>query len=224
VENQKKLANFIENPTNINAIDQSGLSALHYACETGNLEVVKDLIAKGANVNLPTIHVDSTTPIYLAAQHGHLEIVKELCDHGATVNIHTMDGKTVLRAALNMGKHETVYYLISKGADVNAKGTNKETALLDVTHYGNLKRETGVIQALLDAKANVNDQDISGKTPLMWVASRDVSWDVINLLLNAGADVEILDGQGRTAYYYAKDNPALRDSNKLNLLHQHSQK
>ena len=63
-----------------------GLSryALHIAAEEEHIEVIKELIAAGADVNIATSN--GNTPLHTASSRGYTEIVKELIAAGAVSN------------------------------------------------------------------------------------------------------------------------------------------
>lgn len=52
------------------------------ACKYGNLDLVRNLLRGGQNVNEQTQSLKNT-PLHIAAKHGHLLIVKYLIEHGA---------------------------------------------------------------------------------------------------------------------------------------------
>ena len=54
---------------NINAVDEIGMSPVHYASRKGYRDIVKLLIEKGADVNL--ISNESITPLHLAVTSGN---------------------------------------------------------------------------------------------------------------------------------------------------------
>ena len=58
--------------------------------------------------------------------------------------------------------------------------------------------DVNLAKKLLAAKANVNQQDDTGYTPLI-LATYDDNFEVANLLLNDGANTEVKDHSGRTA-------------------------
>ena len=60
-----------------------------------------------------------------------------------------------------------------------------------------------VVQALLEAGADVNRQDENGYTALMWTALRGDHAKVVAQLIRAGADLNIKDKNGRTALMHA---------------------
>jgi ankyrin repeat protein len=89
---------------------------LHEAARYENLEMVRELIANGADVNAKD-HCNST-PLHNAARYGYLEIVRELIANGADVNTKNNYGCTPLHYAAHNGFLETVRELISNGAYV----------------------------------------------------------------------------------------------------------
>ena len=94
------------------------------AARTGNLEKVKDLLAKGADVNaLEKVTGEGHTALFNAASAGHTEVVKLLIEKGAKVN--EAPGKiTALIMAAWAGYTDTVRVLLQAGADPNAKDEN----------------------------------------------------------------------------------------------------
>ena len=75
-----------------------GNSALHFAVLNGNIEMVKYLLAKGANVNAQNI--DGDTPLHLAAKQGNQSIIFGLLINGSDPAIENYNRETVLHIAL----------------------------------------------------------------------------------------------------------------------------
>ncbi len=67
----------------VNSCDSHNSTALEYAAEFGQLEMVMLLIENGADVS--NRNNDGDTPLYCAGDNGHMEIEKILRDAGAIV-------------------------------------------------------------------------------------------------------------------------------------------
>ena len=65
---------------------------LHFACESGKLEIVKLLIEHKADLTLKTENSYGYTAIHFAASSGNVELVKLLIAKGAEINEKTAKG------------------------------------------------------------------------------------------------------------------------------------
>ena len=110
--------------------------SIHEAANEGNIEVVKQHLAAGIDVNAKD--QDGYTPLHYAAQSilitgsedkQNKKIAELLIANGADVNARCPDGRTPLYGAVFLGQNEVVELLIAKGADVNAKYKDGKTAL-----------------------------------------------------------------------------------------------
>src|SRR5207253_5796359 len=68
------------------------------ACQGGHTEVVKELLAKGANVTAAA--TDGNLPIHLASQNGNREVIAALLKGGADANVKNNAGQTPLQLAV----------------------------------------------------------------------------------------------------------------------------
>lgn len=99
-----------------------GHTALHVAAKAGHASVVRQLVARGADVNAVT--TTGATALHFAAASGSAEAVKTLLDRGAEVNVREPQwGQTPLMFAAAAGRTEVVKLLTGRGADVRATGT-----------------------------------------------------------------------------------------------------
>lgn len=100
-------------------------------------------------------------------------------------------------------------------ADPNSPGLEGNTALMDMITEGNLP----VIQALLDCRANLDQRDSSGATPLHYAAMHG-KVDVIRFLLERGADPSAVNHAGFSPWMMVAEalnvsGEELRDSLEL---------
>ena len=96
------------------------------AASDGNVELVKQLVKNGANVNIQ--NREGATPLHMAASGGQVEIlpnagaiVEILLKAGADVNIQDTDGDTPLHYAAYKGHTEAVEALLNAGAYIHKK-------------------------------------------------------------------------------------------------------
>lgn len=107
---------------NVNAVNQSGESALMMAALRGNLAWCERLLARGARIDKP-----GWTALHYAATGPEPKIVKLLLDRGAVVDAESPDKTTPLMMAARYGPEESVTLLLAKGADpkrINARNMN----------------------------------------------------------------------------------------------------
>lgn len=171
----------------INTTHDDGHTALIYASQHRYTEIVKVLIAEGANLEAKTTAPKETvggTALIFAANKGHTEAIKALIAAGANVNAQNNNGWTALIYAAWRLDIVSIKALIEAGANVNLKTKDGVTALI----YAALRGHTEAVQALIDAGADVNAQaTFFGNrivTPLTAAGGNQV---IVGLLKAAGA-------------------------------------
>ena len=100
-------------PSKPSTAEVLGIS-IHDATRTGDIEVVKQHIAAGTDVNAKTA-LDKWTPLLLAAWYGHKEIADLFIANGADVNAKGADGRTPLDLAIKYKRTETADLLRKLG-------------------------------------------------------------------------------------------------------------
>jgi cytohesin len=130
------------------------------AAANGNIEVAKQAIADGADVNGGLEAGDlGDTPLHTAVDKGHKEIVELLIAEGADVDTKNVLEETILHIAASRGHKEILELLIANGMDVNAENEFGSTPL----HHAFNKE---IAELLIAGGADVNANKRSGKTPL----------------------------------------------------------
>ncbi len=93
----------------MNDSDRPILTPLMNASAMGNVEVVRELLRSGANVN--QIGPRRSTALMFATGAGHLDVVKELVENGADIELTEDGGWTALRFAEEDGEVEIANFL-----------------------------------------------------------------------------------------------------------------
>ena len=91
------------------------------AIRSGNVEIVRDLLLRGINVDAKDRY--GQTGLMLAADAGHREIVQILIGHRADLNVTAKFGLSALMLAVVAGHEEVVRVLARAGADLSIRGT-----------------------------------------------------------------------------------------------------
>jgi ankyrin repeat protein len=100
----------------------TGYTALSGAVARGDAEIVRVLLAHGANARHR--YGSGYSPLHEAAAGGKLEIMKLLLAHGADPNARTEDGQTPLSMAEAKGQIEAAALLHEHGALAKAEGSS----------------------------------------------------------------------------------------------------
>lgn len=176
------------------AIAQS-YNALSQAVADGDLNLVTELIAKGADVNEKEGNSSDVTPIFLAVGDGNLEIAETLLNFGAKVNVRDEERRTPLMNLDEDASAELVRLLVKHGAKVNLTDEEGNTALINSVEYA----KPEVLQELISNGARVNVQNKEGETALTMAAYED-NLEKVRILLLAGADVNLKNEDGESAW------------------------
>lgn len=131
--------------TPVDQID-GGVTALYVASESGNIELVRLLIGRGADVDL-TVRLQRT-PLYGAVAAGHDAVVKLLLDSGADPN-KLAKQQTPLHVAADKGCLQCTIDLVEAGAEVNAL---LETGVPPI-HYAKRNGHEDIVAYLLEQGA-----------------------------------------------------------------------
>ncbi len=115
----------IDNPNiDVEKVDAHDENAMMLAALNGDVDLVKQLIAKGAEVNKK-----GWAPLHYAAANGHDDIARLLIDNSAYIDAASPNGTTPLMMAARGNHVTTMKVLLDGGADAKLKNQIGMTAL-----------------------------------------------------------------------------------------------
>ncbi|XP_027256592.1 ankyrin repeat and KH domain-containing protein 1 isoform X9 [Cricetulus griseus] len=148
------------------------------ASQEGHLELVKYLLAAGANVHATTATGD--TALTYACENGHTDVADVLLQAGAHLEHESEGGRTPLMKAARAGHLCTVQFLISKGANVNRATTNNDHTVVSLACAGG---HLAVVELLLAHGADPTHRLKDGSTMLI-EAAKGGHTNVVSYLLD----------------------------------------
>ena len=183
----------LDSGADIDAVSDIG-TALCAAGRSGKEEVVRLLLARGANVDLGGVEDGSTrVPLVRACWRRSILIAQDLINHGADINVVDSKYGTALTMACCRGYEAIARLLLQKAADIEAVG---ETILCTALVAACSRGYESIVRLLLDSGADANKQaphEMETKlSPLHGAASKG-SVKVAQLLIDHGADVNTQD-------------------------------
>merc|ERR1712123_192405 len=204
----------------IDTANVDGLTALHQACIDDNLDMVEFLVANGADVNRGDN--EGWTPLHATASCGFLSIAKFLLEHGANVAAVNNDGEL----AIDISESDEMEDLLQKEIDVrqinceDARNREEQCMLDDARdwynsgnfgdrphaktgatalHVAAAKGYIKVINLLIQAGSEINQQDFDGWTPLH-AAAHWAQREACELLAENYVNMDIKNCVGQTPF------------------------
>jgi ankyrin repeat protein len=189
--NLAQLRRVTEGPL-IEAMDRNEMTPLMTALQMEDAEAVKDLLARGANVN----HASQTmgSPLLTALAVGNVEMAKLLIERHATVNYQTSGGDTPLLAAIRGGDRACLDLILASGADRYPAGARRNA----LTEAAASDHEIELVRYLIALKFDPNWIARDGVPPIVSATAYNAEL-CVQALLDAGADPDLADRAGRTA-------------------------
>lgn len=192
----------------------TGFTPLYDAVSNSFWDVAKFLIKKGADVNIQkeTDNCESVLQRAIMQDNPDLETIKMIIEK-ADVNYQNKNSWTALHYASRYNNTEILSLLIQAGANLNLEATYNDdeegfagiTTLYDAISQSNWE----IVNLLLDAKVDVN---IAQKTkdrfsPILRLSyNKEPNLDVLESLVNLGANINDVDKDGWSALHLAASN------------------
>ncbi|ALG86601.1 ankyrin [Gordonia phthalatica] len=185
-------------------VDPSLNGPLQQAAAANDAARVRELLARGAEIE--SRGHQGRTPLVTATKNRAVDAARVLIDAGADVNAKDDIQDSAYLYAGAEGYDAILRMTLDHGADLKSVNRYGGTALIPAAEHGFLS----TVQMLIKAGVDVNHVN----TPV-WTALHEAVvygdgsqkyQDVVTALLDAGADPNIRDGQGRTVLANARNN------------------
>lgn len=141
-----------------------------HACEYELISMIRNLLAKGVDVNATSGGFWNRTPVHVAVAKQRVEAVEILCQAKANVNVADSRGSLPIHTAASGLSKEIVIVLMGAGADVNAFDSDGFSPLMLAAERNSCQ----IVKALLDCDALKVDATSpkNSKTALMVAMER----------------------------------------------------
>ena len=184
----------------IHETDDDGLTVLHSAVLSGELELLQYLIENGSDVFSKT--KDGRNCLHIAAEKGHLNICRALLQsYNFDIDARDDDMFTVLLRATCNDDLGLLEYLIENGSDIFSKTTDGRSCLHLAAENGHLE----ICKALLQ-KYNF---DIHATDDSSWTVLHGAAWsgdlELLQYLIENGSDGFSKTKDGRSCLHIAAE-------------------
>lgn len=200
LENQSEMLKFL--------IDKkSEYSPAHLAAFRGDVEAIKDSLARGGDINAQD--PSGLTLLACAICSGQIRVVEFLLSSGADINLVDGSHFTALQWATARRRPKIVALLLEKNADVGIRDDHGYTAL----HWAAMKGSVEIVQMLLKKGSPVNAEsgvmNTQGGKDARWTplhnASDAAQPQVVEVLLANGANINARTSRGDTPLARARE-------------------
>jgi len=181
----------IKNGADVNKVNEHGDTALIKACYHNNPDYIELLISNRDLINKPNKLGD--TPILIASKYGSLDCMKILLQYGANINVSNKVGENPLTEVI-INNHIKCFELLIDYIPHNIY----ESILIFLCNEGCFQ----LIDIFINKKCIDINKNIGDFIPLILVSgiSNDEKYyKCVKVLINNGADVNIIDKNKNTA-------------------------
>jgi ankyrin repeat protein len=176
---------------------------LHAAAARGAVETMDTLLSEG--VAIDARDVTGATALLIATHGNHVDAARVLIEAGANVNAKDDIGDSPYLYAGARGYLEILKMTLAHGADLESTNRFGGTALIPAAERGHVE----TVRTLIEAGVYVDHVNNLGWTALLEAIilgeGGERHQQIVLLLANGGADVNLADGNGVTPLQHARD-------------------
>ncbi|KAJ2610117.1 palmitoyltransferase akr1 [Coemansia sp. RSA 1365] len=177
------------------------------AAQKGDLEKVRYFVEE-KDISIDKIDERGNSVLHLAVLGGSMDVIRYLVEERkANVNVISKEyDATPLFWAISHQRLNIVIYLIDHGANTAHRDSIGNSVLHAAVHSDMLSTLTFLLSTQYGALGySVDPVDTYGMTPLMWAAYQ-CKQDILELLINLGANVNMQDKTGKSPLHFAMMN------------------
>jgi ankyrin repeat protein len=182
--------------------DRPAPGALVRAAAAGDAATVRRLLAAGADVN--ERGAGGRTPVTAAALGDHVDAARALIDAGADVNLQDRERNNALLVCGETGSIAMLREVLRAKPDLTATNRFGGTALIPASDRGHVAMVRALLRTAIDVD-HVNDLDWTALLEAVILGEGGMPHQqIVRALVDAGADVNIADGDGVTPLQHAR--------------------
>lgn len=170
------------------------------ALEVNHTSKLRELLAAGVD---PNMHMQQS-PLHFAAEQGKVDAIHHLVSFGADLDALDFYGRTPILVAMHFRQWDAAHALKQHGASAAFKTKEGRTVLTEAV----INEQPTFVEWALDSGVDVDavQKDKRLATALMVAADNNDSL-MVERLLAAGADLQIKNFRGQTAFDVADEGP-----------------
>ncbi len=199
---------WFRNAIDVNAHFENGETPLIAAIHNKDYEMFKFLIKNGADLN--QTDTKGNTPLMEAVWVADRNMMEDLLSGGVDTTIWSQQGFSVVDIAMIKGlrcwgEYATfLEFLDERGVDIGMQNENGQNVLSVMCRCQDVTRSWAeIMKYLVDKGIDVNVSTVEGMTPLMKAAAESDSVELVEQLIQHGADMYAQDQYGRTVDDFA---------------------
>jgi ankyrin repeat protein len=213
----------LDNGADLNKLS-AGATPLHYAARYKSEGIVKYILSRGINANVRDDF--QRTPLYYAIDSrmydfkpgpGNPErdrIIRLLMESGADINAVDKNLETPLTYSIIQKEIMLASMFVDKGAIINIKNYQNETALsrliltlISLEEPGLQQDSLKLMEKLIKKGAAININGYNASSPLQYATylpnNKNITTELLELLFKSGADINFRGSEGSTALFTA---------------------
>ncbi len=200
----------LEEGIEVETKNKAGETALFVAVWNSQEPSVRILLDHGANPQIALTEGTGQTVLHHATKNAKPSIVKMLLRAGANTEARDLSGCTPLHWDIfwKEQNHQILELLLEWKADTNAQDNEGNTPLHLTVYHRQPQKMQILLDGVSDPTLHTNTRKQNGRTPLHELANNgyDVYSELLQQLLDHGAEIDAQDEDGNTALHHAVIN------------------